>query len=248
MIDNKICGKIIPQKNVNDIFGAYLLEGAKYDRECEYDIPFIDVPKNIELPRNLVSYNKVNKINAIDRENMYVHFYQKDYTFDGKYGIWNSLIQNENHKRGFNLSKIDGFGAVICPDFSTYSDMPRVMQIWNVFRSRTVGYFLSNLGYNTIPNVRWTDSKSYGYSYAGIRKNSIVAVSTLGCLRSKADRELFLPGLEELIIRKKPKCIILYGSLTDDVSNILLKYNQKYLFFPSEISIAMELKYGNESK
>ncbi|MGN1277781.1 MAG: DUF4417 domain-containing protein [Floccifex sp.] len=182
------------------------------------------------------------------RKNFFVHFYQKDYTFDGKYGIWNSLIENRNYKKGFNLKKLDGFGAIICPDFSTYGDMPRVMQIWNVFRSRTVGYFLSSIGYIVIPNVRWTDKKSYTYSFAGIRKNGVVAIGTLGCLRNKADKELFLPGLEELIIRIKPKVIIFYGIVNYEMKCILDKYEQQYICFSSQISEAMEKQHGNESK
>ncbi len=240
--------KIFLEKDIEDAFGAYLLVGAKYDVECEYDIPFVDVSDDVKLPSALASYRSVNGIDFSDRKDMYVHFYQKDYTFDGKFGIWNALVQNTNYQKGFNLSKINGFEAIICPDFSTYFDMPRVMQIWNVYRSRTVGYFLTSIGYNVIPNVRWTDKKSYAYSYAGIKEKSVVSVGTLGCLRSKADRELFLPGLEELIIRKKPKLIILYGSLTKDILDIFKKHGQKYLFFPSEISEAMEMKYGNESK
>lgn len=104
------------------------------------------------------------------------------------------------------------------------------------------------LGYRVIVNVKWTDAYSYNYCFSGIRYGSVVAVSTLGCLRANADKELFLPGLEELIKRKHPRCIILYGSLTKEILEILNMYNQKFVFFPSQISEAMEAKYGNEGK
>ena len=234
----------VNSKNKEDVFGAYLVDGAKYDGY--YDIPFMDVPENIHLPTRLVGYSKLNKLDYV--EYTYCHFYQKDYTFDGRFGIWISLIFNQQFKKGFNLGKFKYVYAIICPDYSMYYDMPRVMQIWSVYKSRATGYFLLKLGYIVIPNVRWTDKKSYEYSFAGIRKNSIVAVSTLGCLKSNKDKELFLPGFEELIKRVEPKCIILYGSFTPEVKAILNQYNQEFVFFPAQIAQAMEAKHGNESK
>jgi len=138
--------------------------------------------------------------------------------------------------------------AVICPDFSTYYDMPRIMQIWNIYRSRAVGCSLIKLGYRVIPNVRWTDENSYEYSFLGLKINSIVAVSTLGCLRANLDKKFFYPGLIELIKRVHPRFIIIYGFLTDELKGILDEYHQNYVFFPAQIAVVMGAKYGNEGK
>lgn len=134
---NNLDFNYVDYKDTKDVFGAYLLNGAEY--EGLYDIPVLEVDENIHLPSKLISYEKINHTEI--KEYTYVHFYQQDYTFDGQYGIWNSLIQNRQFKRGFNLQKLNGVYAVICPDYSTYNDMPKVMQIWNVYRSRTTGYF-----------------------------------------------------------------------------------------------------------
>lgn len=232
----------LENKSVKDVFGAYLLDEAQFDGY--YDIPVVNTPDDIHLPSKLVSYSKLNSEECDDYT--YCHFYQNDYTFDGRDGIWNSLIQNTQFSRGFNLDKMNKVYAVICPDFSTYYDMPRVMQIWNIYRSRAVGCALIKLGYIAVPNVRWTDKKSYAYSFLGIRKNSAVAVSTLGCFRAKVDKEFFYPGFIELIKRVHPSCIIIYGSLTDELKDILNEYHQNYVFFPAQIAVAMEAKYGNE--
>ena len=236
--------KYTENKSKEDVFGAYLVEDAKYDGY--YDIPFMDVPTDIHLPSRLVGYSKLNKLNF--EKYTYCHFYQKDYTFDGRFGIWISLIFNHQFKKGFNLGKFKNVYAIICPDYSMYYDMPRILQILSVYKSRATGYFLIKLGYIVIPNVRWTDKKSYEYSFSGLRKYSIVAVSTLGCLKSKSDKSLFLSGLIELMKRVQPSCIIFYGSLNSEVKTILEEYNQEYAFFPSQIAEAMEIKYGNESK
>ena len=218
----------------DDVFGAHLLKGAEYDLESGWDIPYVDTPESLSLPEQLVGYNKSAYCES--RETAYLHFYHKDHIFDGRMGIWFALVFNTFFKKGFKIEKLNGYRAIITPDFSMYYDMPIIMQMWNLFRSRVVGYYLTKLGYNVVVNVRWTDSRSYGYCFAGLRKNHIVAVSTLGCLRSNADKQLFLPGLEEFIKRIHPEYIILYGSLTPDIKRLFAKYKQQYVFFPSEIS------------
>lgn len=233
----------VTNKNEKDVFGAYLLDGASF--EGNYDIPIMNIPSEIHLPSKLIAYSRLNTLQP--GEYTYCHFYQDDYSFDGKFGVWNSLKLNTQFKKGFNLDKFKNVYAIICPDFSLYYDMPIAMQIWNIYRSRAVGYFLTKLWYVVIPNVRWTDKKSYEYCFDGLQKNSIVAVSTLGCLRSRKDRSLFLPGLKELIRRISPKHIILYGTLTSEIIDILTEAHQSYVFFPSQISEAMEAKYGHES-
>lgn len=236
--------KFKENKNLKDVFGAYLLNGAHYDGF--YDIPVLEKNDKIELPSKLVSYSKLNTIE--DDEYVYCHFYQDDYVFDGLYGIWNSLLYNQQYKKGFNFEKLNKIYAVITPDYSLYCDMPRILQIYNVYRSRVVGYFLNKCGYNVVLNVKWTDITSYSYCFSGIEQGSILAVSTLGCLRANADKELFMAGLKVLIKRVQPKCIILYGTLNEKLKQIFDENNQNYIFFPSQISEAMVNKHGNEVK
>lgn len=244
MKKNNHSRKFVENKSKEDVFGAYLLDNTKFDGY--YDIPTVNTPENIHLPSKLVSYSELTNVEC--DKFTFCHFYQKDYTFDGRNGIWNSLIQNLQFKKGFNLEKLDKVYAVICPDFSTYYDMPRIMQIWNVYRSRAVGCSLAKLGYFVVPNVRWTDNKSYNYSFSGLQYGGVVAVSTLGCLRANADNKLFYSGLKELIKRVRPSCMIIYGSLAKKIKMILETNHQKYVFFPAQIAEAMRKKYGNESK
>lgn len=217
-----------------DVFGAHLLKGAEYDLESGWDIPYVDTPEDLKLPEKMIGYQKSQQCSG--RENAYLHFYHKDHIFDGRMGIWYALVFNTFFKKGFRLEKLNGYRAIITPDFSMYYDMPIIMQMWNLLRSRIVGFYLTKLGYTVVVNVRWTNKRSFSYCFAGLRRNHIIAVSTLGCLRSNSDKELFLPGLEELIKRIHPEYIVLYGSLTEDIKNLFDKYEQKYVFFPSEIS------------
>lgn len=230
------------KKNLKDVFGAYLLDGAYY--HGFFDIPVIPKRDNIKLPSKLISYSKLSLIK--DENYPYCHFYQDDYTFDGYYGVWNSLLYNQQFNKGFNLSKFDNVYAIITPDYSLYCDMPRALQIYNVYRSRVVGHFLNKCGYNVVVNVKWTDKTSYAYCFSGIEQGSLVAVSNLGCLRSNEDKILFIDGFKELIKIIQPRSIILYGALNHELKKILNDNNQNYIFFPSQISEAMRKSYGDE--
>lgn len=233
------------KKDYKDVFGAYMLVGAEYDVE-HYDIPYVDVKDDIVLPEKLISYSKVKQ--ADSNSNVFVHFYQDDYIFDGTYGIWNALLYDNQFKKGFNFDKLKNVKGIICPDYSVYGDMPKDQKIWNVGRSRRIGSYFNRIGIPAIPNVHWLGPESYEYCFAGLKKNSILAVSTVGCLRSNLDRSLFIPGLIYLIKNFEPTTLILYGTLTEEIKSILETSFTKYLYFPSEISEVMEAKYGNERK
>lgn len=233
--------------DIKDVFGAFLVGNAQFSKG-KYDMPVVK-SNIVELPTSVFSYQKVGKKTLELPPKTALHFFNYDYIFDGKYGIWNALISGIEFKRGFNLKKLEGFDCIIAPDFSLYLDMPLAWQIWNIYRSRVVVHALQELGYRVIVNARWTDETSYNFCFEGIETGSIVSVGSHGCSNKLTDRRLFDTGLVELINRVKPTAIIIYGSVTDSMKAILEKHNQKYIVFRSETSIAMEEHvHGNESR
>jgi len=220
------------RKGCKDNFHAFMVKGAKFDGY--YDIPYI--PQNIDTDlKRLIAYDKTYKY--IYKPGDVVHFYLDDQKFDGPKGIWAGLSNNESFKRGFDLSRFKGATAIITPDFSLYLDMPRVMQIWNVYRSRAVGYYLSMLGYNVIPNVRWTDEESYDFAFDGLYEGQIVAVGTLGCSKTNSDKSLLINGFAEMIRRIKPKKVLIYGSICSELQYVINKYDVEIIKFESETSL-----------
>lgn len=210
-----------------------------------YDIPFIPKQEEDFNTNCLISYDKTYNYKYKGGE--IIHFYIDDQKFDGPKGIWDGLNSDKPFKRGFDIHRFDGAAAIITPDFSLYLDMPRVMQMWNVYRSRAVGCFLSKLGYNIIPNVRWTDENSYDFAFKGLYENQIVAVGTLGCSKSNEDKILLVNGFMEMIKRIKPKKVIIYGSICKELKYVLDYYSVNYIHFPSEISNFYGGKsHGNE--
>lgn len=219
------------KKFKKDCFNAFMLEGAEFDGF--FDIPIIGVDEII-VPTRLISYEKTNFIKLENGD--FVHFYIDDYKFDGKNGIWNSIKTNTYGKKGFSFEKIERSTGVITPDYSLFLDMPLAMQIWNVYRSRAIGYYLRKNGYYVIPNIRWSDENSYDFAFSGIKKGTIVSVSTLGCYKKKEDKYLFNKGFIEMIKRLSPKFIIIYGSVSVELIGIMLANNIKWKQFDSDTS------------
>ena len=217
------------RRGCKDNFHAFMVDGAEFDGF--YDIPFI--PRYLNLNVNkLISYDKTYK--HIYEPGEVVHFYIDDQKFDGPKGIWNGLLNNESNKRGFILERFMGAQAIISPDFSLYLDMPRVMQIWNIYRSRAFGFYLSKLGYNVIPNVRWTDEESYDFAFDGLYRGQTVAVGTLGCSKNNIDKILLINGFVEMIKRINPKMVIIYGPICKELSLVIESYNVEVMQFDSD--------------
>lgn len=229
MEKNKQKNNLIQKKERKDCFNSAIMEDASFDGY--YDMPIIGEEKII-VPEKLISYEIIRNHNFENME--FVHFYMDDYKFDGQFGVWNTINNNPNDSRGFSLKRFAGASGVIAPDYSLYMDMPRAMQIWNVYRSRAVAYYLSKKGLYVIPNVRWADEESYDFAFAGVRKNGIVAVGTHGCYKKKKDRYLFHKGFLEMIKRLNPKFIIIYGAISSELIAIMLLNNIKWKQFCSD--------------
>ena len=176
-----------------------MVEGAKF---CgEFDIPECPCTAT-EIPSDLSFYYD-DKIPA--NFNGFAHFYKDDYKFDR---IWRYARTS--------LKRLKRFAGIITPDFSTYQDMPVALKIYNTYRMRAFGYWLGTQGVKVINNVRWGTPESYQYCFDGIPQNSIVAVSTVGCIKTKDDERRFKDGLYVMIKRLNPSYILVYGKAGRD--------------------------------
>ena len=176
------------------IYKVAMVEGTKF---CfPVDIPECPCTAN-SIPKKLIYYDKIS---TEGRCLGFVHFYMDDYKFES---IW-------NHPEAA-LEKLQRCGGVITPDFSTYQDMPAALKIYNTYRMRAVGYWLGKNGIQIINNVRWRTPETYSYCFLGVPQDSIVCVSTVGCLGSQRDENRFAEGLAVMIDTLKPRHILMYG-------------------------------------
>lgn len=188
---------------VDDGFASYLVNGAEFDGKCEIPIIKKDL---IEIPKDIVPLDKIKKIYKEDKKNVFVHFYMHDIAF--------RRILSDVDKY---IDQFKEYAGVISPDFSLYIDMPLCLQMANVYLNRAVGCYVQRKDVKVIPNVRWGDERTYEFAFLGVEKESIYAISTVGCIRSIEEKNRFKKGLKEMIKRLKPKQIIVNGTMPDYV-------------------------------
>jgi hypothetical protein len=134
------------------------------------------------------------------------------------------------------LPLIQSYGGAIAPDFSVYREMPIWQQMYNISRSRTIGYWWSRNGITVVPNVRWGDARTYDFCFDGLPHDSVVAVGTHGCVKHKDDKRYFMDGFLKMLEVIKPKAILVYGSASDKIILPLFVCNVEIIRFDSDFS------------
>lgn len=183
-----------------------------FDGVGEYGIPRIE-PTHFEQSCEFIGFNYA--ANAKKREEKAVHFFLDDYQF-------NRLWQNIDRY----VDMLSQFKYVFTPDFSTYTDFPKAIQIYNHYRKHWCGAYLQMLGVQIIPTISWSTPDSYEWCFDGEPEGGTVAVSSVGCMNGKAKRELFLSGYNAMIERLQPESIIFYGKVPDECRGNIVRINQ----------------------
>lgn len=177
------------------------LERRIFDGVGEYDIPELQLT-HFDSDCEFISFNYA--ASSKDRQNKGVHFFIDDYQFNR---LWTNIDRYVN--------MLSQFKYVMTPDFSTYTDFPKAIQIYNHYRKHWVGAYLQESGVQVIPTISWSAQNSFEWCFDGEPIGGTVAVSSVGCMNSKAKKELFLAGYEEMVKRLRPESIIFYGTVPD---------------------------------
>ena len=193
--------KIMRKTILDDGFHSYLVEGASFVGAA--GIPALMNLSNTQIPKGLIPFEKAKKTS---NKRQYVHFYMHDKFF--------ADVLTSTTKYVDLLKEFDG---VISPDCTMLIGQSPCLQQTNTYFNRAVGYYLQKQGIPVIPNIRWSDESSFEYCFLGVPKNSIVSVSTHGCIRSNKQKEIFKQGLTEMIKRLEPTDVLVHGYMPDVV-------------------------------
>lgn len=178
----------------------------------QYDIPVIK-KQDIELKPDTVSFN-----NRTQKKSVALHFFIDDYQFDR---IWN------NPERYVDM--FSEYEYICSPDYSLYSDYPKILQIYNTYKKQFLGALFQSYGIKVVPTVSWSDETSYGWCFDGIEKGSCVACSSVGCLRDKEAKRLFINGFRVMMLVIDPVRILMIGKLPEELSD----YKDRCVFVKS---------------
>ena len=144
------------------------------------------------------------------------HFYLDDYQFER---VW--------REPDLYIPLLKNFNAVIGADFSMYENLALPQQLYNNWRIKVLMAYWQSQGIKVIPNIQWSNSKSFDYAFDGYSPGGLVAVSSVGC-RDKHARELFTQGYTKMLEVLHPDKILLIGKVPQELQN-----DEKILNIPS---------------
>lgn len=176
------------------------LNKALFDGSGLYDIPSL-APEVCKV-ESFIGFNYVKSCK--EPESKGLHFFIDDYQFSR---LWN--------RPDMYLDMLSKFVCVCTPDFSTYIDFPKAMQIYNHYRKHWLGAYWQSNGLTVIPTISWGDLSSFEWCFDGEPEGGAVAVSSVGTQMNKNSRALFLQGYNEMLTRLHPSLIYFYGTVPE---------------------------------
>lgn len=137
-----------------------------------------------------------------------VHFFIDDYQFTR---LWTNPDAY--------LDLLKAFRCVFTPDFSTYTDFPKAIQIYNHYRKHWLGAYWQQNGIRVIPTISWSDESSFDWCFDGEPIGGAVAVSSVGTQMNPNARRLFMAGYNEMLARLRPSQILFYGFIPPECTS-----------------------------
>lgn len=168
----------------------------------KYDMPVIK-KEEIELKSETVSFNNRNQKKCVA-----LHFFIDDYQFDR---IWNNPEQY--------ISLLSKYEYICSPDYSLYLDFPKALQIYNTYKKQFLGALFQAYGIKVVPTVSWSDESSYEWCFDGIEQGSCVACSSVGCMKNKEAKEIFINGFKVMVNKILPSKILMVGKLPKELKD-----------------------------
>lgn len=195
--------QLLSLQNIDDEFyKTFLKEQTKslvrneFVVRGNYDLPLIR-KQNIDINKiKLMSYSNARYQDNRNKSKT-IHFFIHDYRFEHVYS--NPIM---------SIDKLKQYYCLLSPDFSLYTDMPLLLQMYSSFKNRWCGAFWQAQGLNVIPSISWSEERSFDFCFDGIENGSIVAISTHGNNKTK---EKFLNGYMKMLEKINPSAIICYG-------------------------------------
>lgn len=176
--------------------------------ECTGDflIPRIEAYEG-ELPEAWMPFNYA-KSSISDR--VALHMFLDDYQIAR---LWNNPQQY--------VALLSKAAAVCSPDFSLYTDVPEIVNLYNHYKKHWLAAWWQIMGLSVIPTVCWAGEDSFKYCFDGEPLNSVVAVSSVGT--QKNAKSAFMRGYDAMLERLSPSAILFHGNIPAEARGNIIK-------------------------
>lgn len=174
----------------------YLPLSDNYCKEGFCDMPIVPA-FNMDIDCEVIPWDKIGRNH---NSNTGVHGFVSDKTI-------NRFINNPF--KYLDLLREHRF--VVAPECSTYSALPKMVNLQSVFLCRNVNCFLQEHGVPTIPCYTYSTFDSVEYSLWGLPHHSTIAVGNHVVGRHEVQHEIVKYAIQELIKEKHPIRLLVYG-------------------------------------
>lgn len=204
-----LINKQIEERLENNVdFVPIAVEGA-------FDIPVIK--PEVYTGEKFVPFNMASSITR--PVNTGIHFFIHDYLFQRMWGYRNKYAD-----------MLLRFGTAMTPDFSTYTDYPVMVQMFNHYRKHLLGAWMQDIGVKVYPTISWSDESSYKWCFDGEPHHGTVCLGSVGTQKQTESKRLFLKGYDRMMEILEPETVIFYGEVpkecTGNIVTIPAYYNE----------------------
>ena len=123
--------------------------------------------------------------------------------------------------------------GVIGTDVSQYADMPEEMRYLHAYCNASMSSILQNEGANLYPNVTWSKSDSFCYSFPDTLKNSVIAINSNGVHKTDLALCRWKAGYAKALELLTPIHIVRYGQYVEgelkEISSYHINERLKYM-------------------
>jgi len=205
------------KRDIKDVFKYWMFKDHR--QYGEFGLPLIE--KETVIPKEIIPFNYASstarKLKEDELKMKFIHFFIDDYQFER---VWN------NPKAYIELFK--KYGGIIMPDYSVYRNFPKAVQVYNVFKSRTLSAYYQRHGIPVIPNITWSDEESLEWILDGLPKGSVIATSSNGVLNSLVVDD-FVRLFNIVIDRLEPTTIMFVGKKPKNLTDKRIKEYDSHL-------------------
>lgn len=134
------------------------------------------------------------------------------YTYDEKFDpIW------EDYPDYIEKWLAQGWRAVVSPNWSLFPFEPRVVQLYNIYKSRFIGRYLQAVGMKVIPDLDWNTIEEFQFNMLGIPVGlPCLSVQLQTNTKFGNMRKGRIEGLNVIAQKLKPESIMIYGAKATD--------------------------------
>lgn len=181
----------------------------------KYDLPYVRCPNIVDFDY-LALYSEKRNYHKTDKTA--ICFYEYDINFDKINGIFNAIYYADQKLLHKYKERFKGVKFAIAPDYSQCGDIPRIENLYRLFKTRIVSNWLVlDCNVMVVPNVTYANENYFDVMLDGMEDTNAIAFSIKGSIQSPIEKEVLLKAIKYTVDKlKNLRKIFVYSVLSNN--------------------------------